>query len=128
MTPETAAYLERARQHLDRARHLLDTLGYTEEAARAAYLAAFHAAQALIFARTGRTVKSHSGLRSAFAQVTRHDPTIDREHTRFLARAYKFKEIADYGVGSGASVQIAEADEMIETARRFVDIVAMILT
>jgi hypothetical protein len=50
--PETADYLARAREYLNKARGLLDVLHYSDEAARAAYLAGFHAAQALIFERT----------------------------------------------------------------------------
>ncbi len=71
---------------------------YSDEAARAAYLAGFHAAQALVFERTARIAKSHSGLRAAFARLAKDDPRIDRTFTRFLARAYKSKEITDYGI------------------------------
>jgi uncharacterized protein (UPF0332 family) len=70
---------------------------YSDEAARAAYLAGFHAAQALISERTGQIAKSHSGVRSAFARLVKDDPQIDRALVRFLGRAYRFKEIADYG-------------------------------
>jgi uncharacterized protein (UPF0332 family) len=41
---------------------------------RAAYLAGFHAAQALISERTGRIAKSHSGARIAFARLVKEDP------------------------------------------------------
>ena len=46
----------------------------------------------------------------------------------FLARAYKFKEIADYGIGPQAVVTAVEAQEMIDLATRFVDRMAEILT
>lgn len=127
MTPETADYLGKARESLGKARYLLDLARYSDEAARAAYLAGFHAAQALIFARIGRAVKSHSGLRTTFARLAKDEPRIDREFTRFLARAYKLKEIADYGVGPQSAVSTSEAQEMIEIAGRFVDRVAEIL-
>jgi uncharacterized protein (UPF0332 family) len=94
---------------------------YNDEAARGAYLAGFHAAQALIFERTARIAKSHSGLRAAFARLAKDDARTDRTFTRFLARAYKSKEITDYGIGPQAVVSSAEAQEMIDLATRFVD-------
>lgn len=102
-------------------------MDYSDEAARAAYLAGFHAAQALIFVRTNRIAKSHSGLRSTFARLTKDDPHIDRKFTRFLARAYSFKEVTDYGVGPHAIVTSAEAKGMIDTAAEFVGLIEVIL-
>jgi len=125
VTPEAADYLSKASESLN---NLLDVMHYSDEAARAAYLAGFHAAQAIIFERTARVAKSHSGLRTAFARLAKDDPGIDRTFTRFLARAYKFKEIADYGIGPQAVVTAAEAQEMIDLATRFVDRMAEILT
>ena len=127
MTPETADYLSKARGYLTKSRDLLDLMRYSDEAGRAAYLAGFHAAQALIFARTGKAVKSHSGLRSTFARLTKDEPRLDRTYTRFLARAYKLKEIADYGIGPQAIVTAAEAQETIDVAARFIDRIAEIL-
>ena len=127
MTPEAADYLAKARDYLNKARNLLELLHYSEEAAHAAYLAGFHAAQAFVFERTARVAKSHSGLRSTFARLAKDDPRIDRTFTRFLARAYKSKEITDYGVGPQAIVTTAEAQEMIELATRFVDGIAEII-
>jgi uncharacterized protein (UPF0332 family) len=88
VTPEAADYLAKAREYLNKARSLLDVKHYSDEAARAAYLAAFHAAQALVFERTARVAKSHSGLRTTFARLAKDDPRIDRPFTRFLARVY----------------------------------------
>lgn len=127
MTPETADYLAKAREYLNKARSLLDVMNYSDEAARAAYLAGFHAAQALVFERTTRIAKSHSGLRSTFARLAKDDPRIDRTFTRFLARAYKSKEITDDGIGPQAVVTVAEAREMIVLATRLVDRIAEIL-
>ena len=69
MTPEAEGHPDKARQSLIKAGGLLDVMHYSDEAARAAYLAAFHAAQALISERTGRIAKSHSGVRSAFCRA-----------------------------------------------------------
>jgi uncharacterized protein (UPF0332 family) len=72
-------------------------------------------------------VKSHSGLRSTFAQLAKDEPRLDRTLTRFLARAYKVKEIADYGIGPQAIVTAAEAQQTIDAAARFIDRIAEIL-
>ena len=127
MTPEAADYLGKSREYLTKAHEFLEVLHYSDEAGRAAYLAAFQAAQALIFARTGKAVKTHSGLRSTFARLAKDEPRLDRTLTRFLARAYKVKEIADYGIGPQAVVTIAEAQDTIDAAARFIDRIAEIL-
>ena len=49
MKPEAAEHLDRAGEYLTKARSLLDVLHYKDEAGRAAYVAALHAVQALIF-------------------------------------------------------------------------------
>ena len=56
MTPEAKEHFDKARQCLTRARTIL-TAGIGEDAGRNAYLAAFHAAQALIAEHTGKTPK-----------------------------------------------------------------------
>lgn len=127
MTPEASEHLDKARQYLVKARGFLDVMHYSDEAGRAAYLAGFHAAQALVSERTGRVAKSHSGLRSTFSRLVKDDPRIDRTLIRFLGRAYKFKEIADYGVGPHAIVTGTEAEEMIGAAVRFIDCIEGIL-
>ena len=71
MTPEASDHLAKARDYLSKARSLLDVMHYSDEAARAAYLAGFHAAQALVFERTTRIAKTHSGLRAAFARLAK---------------------------------------------------------
>jgi uncharacterized protein (UPF0332 family) len=128
VTPEAEEHLDKAREALIKARGLLEVMHYSDEAARAAYLAGFHAAQALICERTGRVAKSHSGVRSAFARLVRDDPKVDRSLVSFLGRAYRFKEVADYGIGPDAIVTVAEAEEAIGSAQRFVDFMAGLLS
>ncbi len=128
MTPEAEEHLDKAREALIKARGFLNVMQYSDEAARAAYLAAFHAAQALISERTGRVAKSHSGVRSTFARLVKNDPQVDRALVRFLGRAYRFKEVADYGTGPQAIVTISEAQEAIVSAGRFVDDIASLLS
>ena len=61
MTPEANEHLDKARQGLTRARTILGA-GIGEDAGRNAYLAAFHAAQALIAELTGKDGKTHKGV------------------------------------------------------------------
>jgi uncharacterized protein (UPF0332 family) len=127
VTPETADYLGKSREFLAKAIDMLSD-GWADEAARAAYLAGFHAAQALILVQTGQVAKSHAGLRTVFARLAKEEPRIERKFTRFLARGYAFKEVADYAVGGQAVVTADEAQEMIDTARELVDRMATILS
>lgn len=57
MKPQASAFLDKARELLDRADTMLG-VGLNEDAGRTAYLAGLHAAQALIFETTGRVFKS----------------------------------------------------------------------
>jgi uncharacterized protein (UPF0332 family) len=61
VSPEVVGYLAKARDCLAyAATNLLVGLG--NDAGRNAYLAEFHAAQALIYDRTGRAAKTHNGV------------------------------------------------------------------
>src|SRR5581483_1559754 len=126
MTEPTAAYLDKARQALKEARAVAD-IGLPEAAGRAAYLAAYHAAQAFISARTGKISKTHGGVRSEFARLAKGDPQVDRAFPTFLAQAYNLKSIADYAIGIDAHVSPAEADEAIRDATRFVELISSLL-
>jgi uncharacterized protein (UPF0332 family) len=61
MKPESAAFLQKSGEFLAKAQSMLDH-GWPDEAGRAAYLAGFQASQALIFERSGRVLKTHSGV------------------------------------------------------------------
>jgi uncharacterized protein (UPF0332 family) len=103
VTPEAEAYLEKAREDLLDARKITG-IRLAKVAARSAYYAAFHAAEAFIVGRTGKIAKTHSGVRTEFARLLRETPDSGRTLLRFLAQAYKFKELGDYGIGPGAVV------------------------
>ncbi|MGO8952884.1 MAG: HEPN domain-containing protein [Rhodomicrobium sp.] len=75
MKPGTRAYLESAGEALSDARKIL-AIGIPRQAARLAYYAQFHAAQALIFERTDRIAKTHNGVKSQFHKLTRGDTAI----------------------------------------------------
>jgi uncharacterized protein (UPF0332 family) len=127
MTPDAAAYRAKAREDLSEARQIVG-IGLAKVAARSAYYAAFHAAEAFIVERTGKIAKTHSGLRTELARLTRDDPHIDRATTSFLAQAYKYKEIGDYGVGPDAVITLQDAEAAIDAAEAFVAQVATALT
>ena len=62
MKPQSAAFLEKARELLGEAELMLG-VNLTDAAGRTAYLAGFHAAQALIFETNDRVFKTHTGVR-----------------------------------------------------------------
>ena len=126
MRPETAAFLDTAREQLGRAGTMLG-VGLAEDAGRAAYLAGLHAAQALLFERTGRAFKKHASVRGEFGRLARDDPHFDAELRAFLGRAYVLKAVADYETGPGPKVSPELAGRAVETAERFVSAVAALL-
>jgi len=71
MKPEAADYLGKARQCLDDASKIAALTLLHHIVAREAYLASYHAAAAYIFERTGKTTKTHRGLRSEFSRFRR---------------------------------------------------------
>jgi uncharacterized protein (UPF0332 family) len=96
--PEAADYLDKARHCLTSAKTIASS-GLPDVAAREAYLAAFHAAEAYIFERTGKAAKTHRGVRSELNRLMGPEAGINRRLLAFLAEGYEFKTIADYGIG-----------------------------
>lgn len=97
------------------------------DAGRNAYLAAFHAAQALIFERTEKVAKTHRGAHSEFARLTKDEPMVRQSFRAFLAQAYNLKAVADYETGPDSLVPMERAAAAIETAGRFIDCVSKLL-
>ena len=126
MTPEAADHLAKARQCLTRARTIL-AAQVGEDAARNAYIAAFHAAQALIAEQTGKDAKTHKGVHAQFARLTRDEPRVDAQLRRFLPQAYDMKSAADYGLGPDTGIPLDRASAAIDAAERFVDRIEEIL-
>lgn len=127
MKAETSDYLTKARTGLADAVQIA-TLPIPQIAAREAYLAVFHAAEAYIFELTGKVAKTHRGVRSEFTRLARNEPRIGRDLTTFLGTAYQFKAIADYAVGSANTpISAEEAIAAIRVAERFIDAVSGIL-
>jgi uncharacterized protein (UPF0332 family) len=127
LTPETGLFLAKARRLLVEAEGMLTTMHYNEAAGRTAYLAGFHAAQALISDRTGRAVKTHSGVRTEFHRLIRGDTRFDDTLRDFLGTTYNLKAIADYETGPGSDVSSERAMQAIEEAKLFVGKVAELL-
>ena len=126
MTPEAEQYLKKARQCLAHATTII-TLPIPEVAGKEAYLAGYHAAEAVIFERTGKTAKTHKGVRASFARVSVNEPTL-REFTAFLAQGYELKSLADYGVDPDLHVSVDDAKTAIDTAGRLLRCVTELLT
>jgi uncharacterized protein (UPF0332 family) len=123
VTPESTRYLEKAQQCLVNARAEL-AVKLSNDAGRNAYLAAFHAAQALIFERTGRIAKTHGGVHREFARLAKVEPGLDRQHPVFLTAAYNLKSVADYETGPGSVIPPERAASAVESAQAFVDGIA----
>ena len=126
MNPEARLFIDKARHCLSHAEAILQ-IELGDDAGRAAYLAVFHAAQALIQQRTGREAKTHQGVRSQFLLLTKDDDRIPPELRRFLGQAYNLKTVADYATGPKAIVPLERAANAILIARRFLDCVLVLL-
>jgi uncharacterized protein (UPF0332 family) len=126
VTPEAARFIDKARECLRDA--VLYQPLVPRIAGREAYLAAFHAAEALLYERTGTIARTHRGLRAQFARIAKDEPRIDQPMAEFLGRAYELKSLADYGTGQESSISVSTARTAVETATRFVDCIAEPLT
>lgn len=126
MTPETAAVLRKASELLDEARLAL-SVSMIDHAGRAAYLAGFHAAQALISERTDRSIKTHRGVITTLHRLTKDEPRFDDRLRAFLGRTYQLKAIADYETGPGAHVTQEQAAAAIDGAQQFIAAVGALI-
>lgn len=127
MKPDTADHLRKARQMLADARTIAG-ISLHHVAAREAYLAAFHAAEAYIFEQTGKVAKTHRGVRAMFSRVAKAEPRISQEFVAFLGRGYELKSIVDYDTNDATPPISAErAGFAIDTAGRFIELMARLL-
>ncbi len=95
-------------------------IGLDDAAGRTAYLAGFHAAQALISEKTGKSVKTHAGVHSEFHRLTKDAPALHTDLRIFLRQAYNLKSIADYETGPNSGVSHERASAAVATAKLFV--------
>jgi uncharacterized protein (UPF0332 family) len=119
MTPETRNFLQKANRLLAEAEIMLG-VGLLEAAGRTAYLAGFHAAQALIFERTGKVLKTHNGVRTEFLRLTKDEPRIDADLRAFLSQSYNLKTIADYDTSPESDVSPDRATAALDAGKHFV--------
>jgi uncharacterized protein (UPF0332 family) len=122
VTPEAACFLFKARELLLRAQEMLED--WPDEAGRACYLAAFHAAQALIFENTGRVAGPHAEVQAQFGRLVRKDPTCDAGLGLFLGRTYNLKVITDYEADPGAGIAPEYAALAVERSGQLIEFVA----
>jgi len=119
LTPQAAGFAAKASRLLVEADTML-SVALNEAAGRTAYLAGFHVAQAFIFERIGKVLKTHNGVQAEFLRLTKDDARIDSKLRLFLSRTYNLKAIADYETGPGAEISAARAAEAVESGKQFV--------
>jgi len=127
MTPEAKYFLVKAEKLVSEAEAMLG-INLNEAAGRTAYLAGFHAAQAFIFEKTGRSAKTHRGVQSELHRLTKDDPAFDPGFRTFLSQSYNLKAIADYETGPGSDVSPERASEATQAAKRFAGYVGTLLS
>jgi uncharacterized protein (UPF0332 family) len=120
MKPESAKFIEQANICIART-DIMMTVNLYEDAARTAYFASFHLAQAYIFERTGKTSKSHLGVQTEFFRLSKDDTRVDHVLRRFLSQSYEFKSAADYFTGGAAGTSAQQATEVVARAKLFVE-------
>ena len=103
------------------------SVGLNEAAGRSAYLASFHAAQALIFERLGKVLKTHAGVHAEFLRLTRDDGRLEADLRVFLSRSYNLKAIADYETDPETAVTQERAADAIATGHRFMTSIGNII-
>lgn len=126
MKPTTVALLAAASRDLSDANANL-RIAIPHQAARIAYYAMFHAAQALIVERLAKPAKRHAGLRKQFHALAASDPRLGRQLAASLTRAYQFKEAADYETATESVLTNEEAADAIAVAENFVVCVRQVL-
>ena len=126
ISPEAALYMAKARRLLGQAQAIFEMDIY-EQAGRIAYAAVFNAAQALIFERGGRPVKTHRGVKSRFGELTRGERSIGADLRKFLEDGFELKRLADYPQPGDPDVSEADAKNAVETATRFIGAVAALV-
>jgi len=125
LTPSRAAngLLAKADEELSLAQRLISLSA--GQGARLGYMAAFHAAQAVLLDLTGSMPKTHSGTRNRFSELAKSDARLGAHFGRFFALAYEQKDITDYR--ADASVEPEAAAKTIATAADLVAKIKIIL-
>ena len=118
MTPQAARFLEKAQKLLAEA-DIMIKVNLADAAGRNAYLSGFHAAQAFIFERIGKSPKTHTGVQAEFLRLTKDDLDIGSLRG-FLSRAYNLKALADYETGPGSEISLERATQAVADGKSFI--------
>ena len=127
MKPQTASFLAAADRAIAHATGNL-SINIPDQAARLAYYAQFHAAQAMIFERENKIIKTHKGVSKEFHRLAKAESTFPPRFAAQLTAAYAYKEQADYDTDIDEPITKAIAGEAIVTADRFVTIIRQALS
>jgi uncharacterized protein (UPF0332 family) len=119
MKPQTQAFLMAAEVALLDAEVILNAK-VPRQAARLAYYAQFHAAQALIFERAEKIAKTHKGVDREFHKIAKWEVTFAPGFAALLTKAYNYKDHADYNRDLSEPITPAVASDAIVTATQFV--------
>jgi uncharacterized protein (UPF0332 family) len=114
LTDPVKGALERAREDLAAARHLVAG-GFPAQAVSRAYYAAFHGAEAALLA-LGETRSKHGGVLAAFGRLVVRDRGFPEDVGRLLRSLFERRNEADYG---GAQVSADRAEDAVRDAERF---------
>ena len=127
MKPQTADFLEAAQEALAQSKQI-DALPIPAQAARLAYYAQFHAAQAFIFEREGKIAKTHKGVQTQFHKLAQNDAAIGKQLAVSLSANYFYKETADYHTGAGSKITPQHSARAIQDAEHFLAAVTAALS
>ncbi|MBM4033184.1 MAG: HEPN domain-containing protein [Planctomycetes bacterium] len=100
------------------------TSGDPDFAAARSYYAVFYAASALLLS-DDRRFRRHSGVIASFHRYYVKEGRVPREAGRTLIRLHDLRDLADYG--GSQHVTMADAQQAVADARRFLDLVQPLL-
>ena len=124
MKTETRALLDKARQSVQAAESLKRD-GFRDFAASRAYYAMFYVAEALLI-EEGLSYSSHAAVIAAFGKLFAKTGRLDNRFHRYLLDAQDTRNIGDYGIGPGVSVQ--QVEETIGRAQEFIEAAEALLS
>jgi uncharacterized protein (UPF0332 family) len=121
----TAKLLEKAARSLKVAEDLMQS-GDAEFSVGRAYYAMFYAAQALLNEKELR-FRKHAGVHSGLAEQFVKTGLLDKKYHRWLLAAFSKRITGDYGIeteltSKDAGLLIEQADEFLETAKKFLEV------
>jgi uncharacterized protein len=118
-----AAFLAKAREAIETARHNSDAT-HQEAAVNRAYYAAFYAACAAVY-RAGEAPRSHKGVRTRFFELYVRPGHFDQPTASILSAAAEARRTADYDAFSVFDRNAAR--DLIADVERFVSAVERLL-